>query len=69
MAVQWLDSPNPGSPISSRLTVSQGIATAWPAKKGEGNSLMLEADRELYKAKEAGRNRISATAESQVQGD
>jgi diguanylate cyclase (GGDEF)-like protein/PAS domain S-box-containing protein len=68
MAVQWLDSPNPGSPISSRLTVSQGIATAWPTKKGDGNSLMLEADRELYKAKDAGRNRISAAAESQVEG-
>jgi diguanylate cyclase (GGDEF)-like protein/PAS domain S-box-containing protein len=70
MAVQWLDFPNPGSPISSRVTVSQGIATAWPAKKGDGNSLMLEADQELYKAKEAGRNRISAAAaESQVKSE
>jgi diguanylate cyclase (GGDEF)-like protein/PAS domain S-box-containing protein len=70
MAVQWLDIPNPGSPISSRLTVSQGIATAWPTKKGSGNSLMLEADQELYKAKEAGRNRISSSsaAESHVEG-
>jgi diguanylate cyclase (GGDEF)-like protein/PAS domain S-box-containing protein len=69
MAVHWLDFPNPGSPISSRLTVSQGIATAWPAKKGDGNSLMLEADQELYKAKEAGRNRISAATESQVENN
>ena len=70
MAVQWLDFPNPGSPISSRLTVSQGIATAYPAKKGDGNSLMLEADQALYRAKEAGRNRISAAAssESTVEG-
>lgn len=69
MAVQWLDFPNPGSPISSRLTVSQGIATAWPSKKGDGNSLMLQADQELYKAKQAGKNRISATATPQSQGD
>ncbi len=70
MAVQWLDFPNPGSPISSRLTVSQGVATAYPSKKGDGNSLMLEADQELYRAKEAGRNRISAaaSAESPVEG-
>ena len=71
MAVQWLDFPNPGSPISSRLTVSQGVATAYPARKGDGNGLMLEADQELYKAKEAGRNRISAatSSESPVGGE
>ena len=62
MAVDRLDLSNPGSPISARLTVSQGVSTAWPAKKGNTNYLMLHADKALYDAKQAGRNRFSWTA-------
>jgi len=70
MAVDRLDLPNPGSPISSKMTISQGVATAWPAKKGTSGDLMLHADRALYNAKQAGRNRFSwtACAETPVQG-
>jgi diguanylate cyclase (GGDEF)-like protein len=49
---------DPGSRESGEVTVSQGVATAWPSRKGASNSLMLAADRALYRAKEAGRNRI-----------
>jgi diguanylate cyclase (GGDEF)-like protein/PAS domain S-box-containing protein len=71
MAAERLGLSNPGSPISARLTVSQGVATAWPAKKGNTNFLMLHADKALYSAKQAGRNRFSWTAcsESSVEGE
>jgi diguanylate cyclase (GGDEF)-like protein/PAS domain S-box-containing protein len=71
MAVHWLNIPNPGSPISARITVSQGVATVWPAKKGDSSGLMLEADQALYKAKEAGRNRIAlaASSEEPIEGE
>jgi diguanylate cyclase (GGDEF)-like protein/PAS domain S-box-containing protein len=57
-AIRQLALPNPASPVSSQLTVSQGVATVWPANKGSSNGLMLSADRALYSAKQAGRNRI-----------
>jgi diguanylate cyclase (GGDEF)-like protein/PAS domain S-box-containing protein len=71
MAVDRLELPNPGSPISGRMTISQGVATAWPAKKGTSGDLMLHADRALYTAKQAGKNRFSWTAcsEAPVEGD
>jgi diguanylate cyclase (GGDEF)-like protein/PAS domain S-box-containing protein len=70
MAVDRLELPNPGSPISGRMTISQGVATAWPAKKGSSGDLMLHADRALYNAKHAGKNRFSwtACAETPVEG-
>lgn len=58
-AIHRLDIPNPGSPVSPKLTVSQGVATAWPSKKGAFSSLLLAADRALYRAKEAGRDCIA----------
>jgi diguanylate cyclase (GGDEF)-like protein/PAS domain S-box-containing protein len=70
MAVDRLELPNPGSPISNRMTISQGVATAWPAKKGSSSDLMLHADKALYTAKQAGKNRFSwmACAEIPVEG-
>jgi diguanylate cyclase (GGDEF)-like protein/PAS domain S-box-containing protein len=59
-AIEQLGCPNPGSHVSARLTVSQGVATAWPAEKGSSSGLMLAADRALYNAKQFGKNRISA---------
>jgi len=57
-AVHQLDISNPASPVSKKMTVSQGIATVWPARKGESNGLMVAGDRALYRAKQAGRDRI-----------
>ena len=70
-AAARLDLSNPGSPISAKMTVSQGVATAWPAKKGTSSSLMLHADRALYKAKQEGKNRFAWTAciETSVEGE
>ncbi|MGA2831725.1 MAG: diguanylate cyclase [Terracidiphilus sp.] len=71
MAADRLNLSNPGSPVSARMTVSQGVSTAWPAKKGNTSHLMLHADKALYDAKQAGRNRFSWTAcsESPVEGE
>jgi PleD family two-component response regulator len=41
------------------MTVSQGLATASPDSKGTWSSLLLEADRALYRAKQTGRARIA----------
>lgn len=52
---------NPGSSLSQMMTVSQGIATASPDSKGTWSSLVMEADRALYVAKQNGRNRIAVS--------
>jgi diguanylate cyclase (GGDEF)-like protein len=58
-AITRLHLPHPGSPIDTSVTVSIGVATSWPLKKGSANGLMLAVDRALYSAKRAGRNRVS----------
>jgi diguanylate cyclase (GGDEF)-like protein/PAS domain S-box-containing protein len=57
-AVRELSIPNPVAHTSGRLTVSQGVATAWPDKRGTGEGLLLAADRAMYKAKQSGRQTI-----------
>ena len=46
-------------PVAGVFTVSIGVATANPNHKDE-NEVVLEADKQLYIAKNAGRNRVSA---------
>jgi diguanylate cyclase (GGDEF)-like protein/PAS domain S-box-containing protein len=56
--IRELNLQNPGSDVSPRLTVSQGVATAWPNKRGTGEGLLLAADRAMYRAKQSGRQTI-----------
>ncbi|MDB5851307.1 MAG: diguanylate cyclase with sensor, partial [Rhodoferax sp.] len=56
-----LDIVHARNPGHTRVTLSAGVASAWPGRTdadGQGlPALLLEADRALYKAKGAGRNR------------
>jgi diguanylate cyclase (GGDEF)-like protein/PAS domain S-box-containing protein len=56
-----------GSPAPSVVTVSIGVATAWPRDPGSGpknvSALLAAADTALYQAKNRGRNRIVIAGE------
>lgn len=58
--VESLELPNPRSSTSSWLTVSVGVATIVPSQRDEVESFFVAADRAMYQAKEAGRNRVVA---------
>ena len=51
------------SKTAAMVTVSLGVATALPGQYSTPDILIAEADRALYRAKDAGRNRTK-TAES-----
>jgi diguanylate cyclase (GGDEF)-like protein len=57
-AVLALDIPHEGSAVSPNLTVSIGIAASDPSAAEEPEGLLRDADRKLYEAKTAGRNRV-----------
>jgi two-component system cell cycle response regulator len=61
-AVEALELPNPGSPGSAWLTVSIGVAAVVPTQFEEIEQLFVCADRAMYAAKAAGRNRVEAAA-------
>jgi len=50
--------PHEKSTVADHLTLSIGVATLIPNKETPSNSLVDKADILLYKAKNAGRNRI-----------
>jgi diguanylate cyclase (GGDEF)-like protein len=58
--VEALRMPNPRSPTEGWVTASIGVASIAPAPDNTPRDLLLMADRHLYAAKEAGRNRIVA---------
>ena len=60
-AVEALQVPNPRSPSSPWLTVSVGVATIVPTQLDQIENLFVCADRAMYAAKAAGRNRVEAT--------
>jgi diguanylate cyclase (GGDEF)-like protein/PAS domain S-box-containing protein len=64
-----LEEPPPG-PNGARagLTVSIGVAT-FPSDAENGTALLEQADRALYAAKAAGRNRVACSAASPVAAD
>jgi diguanylate cyclase (GGDEF)-like protein len=59
-AVEALDIPNPSSAVEAHVTISVGAVTATAdGLPTDGQELLKAADRVLYLAKEAGRNRIA----------
>jgi diguanylate cyclase (GGDEF)-like protein len=56
--VQQLDLPHPGSSVAAVVTVSVGVAWLQPEGEGSPRELLVAADRALYRAKAAGRNRV-----------
>ncbi|GAB3416409.1 diguanylate cyclase [Massilia agilis] len=64
--VESLHISNPRSPTSNWVTVSIGVASVLPSRHASLCGLLLAADRRLYEAKRAGRNRVVATAPVEV---
>lgn len=58
LAVQDLSIENRDSPVTGMLTVSIGIATHVPDDASTPEALLMRADANLYRAKQAGRNRV-----------
>jgi two-component system cell cycle response regulator len=58
--IESLELPNPRSSTSSWLTISVGVATTVPSQRDEVEAFFVAADRAMYEAKEAGRNRVVA---------
>lgn len=59
-AVEMLALPHPGLPPGRCVTISAGVAAARPGQDSLApGALIAAADAELYRAKRAGRNRIS----------
>ncbi len=56
--VRELGIPHEDSSAGDAVTVSVGIASTTPMQDADPASLIAEADRMLYKAKECGRNRV-----------
>jgi diguanylate cyclase (GGDEF)-like protein len=57
-AVRAQRMPHPGSPIGPHITISLGVATAWPGAGATLRDLTALADRLVYEAKNGGRDCI-----------
>lgn len=60
--VEALDLSHPDGGISGRITISAGAVAITPDGQVESRVLVERADRALYSAKNAGRNRVSAAS-------
>ncbi|MBC7701027.1 diguanylate cyclase [Aquabacterium sp.] len=59
VAIERLRVPHVGSPTSSFVTVSVGVAAMRPIDRGTSQkTLLTKADESLYRAKNSGRNRV-----------
>jgi diguanylate cyclase (GGDEF)-like protein/PAS domain S-box-containing protein len=61
--VEALKLPHPRSPTSPWLTVSIGVASIVPTQLDRIEQFFVAADRMMYAAKEAGRNRVEAAGQ------
>ena len=50
--------PHPRSPVGPVVTISLGVASCIPSVESSAEALVAQADAALYRAKEAGRNRV-----------
>ena len=60
-AIENLRLPNPDSTVVPYITISLGVTTVVPEVHADPNSYIKLVDEALYRAKSAGRNRISIT--------
>lgn len=58
--VEALALPHDGNPATGVVTISLGVATCAPVRGREPTALVEAADKQLYRAKEGGRNRVEA---------
>ncbi len=52
--------PHPTSPVSQILTASLGVGTIIPGHQDQSLAFVEAVDRQLYQAKQAGRNRVTS---------
>lgn len=57
-SVETLDIRHDYSPTTDHITISLGVATTSPSRQLPPTSLIDDADKQLYKAKRTGRNRV-----------
>jgi diguanylate cyclase (GGDEF)-like protein len=53
--------PHPASPVASVVTISAGVASRVPDAETSPAALLADADAALYRAKQAGRNRVAGS--------
>jgi diguanylate cyclase (GGDEF)-like protein len=56
--IEDLAIPHTGTSVSDRVTISIGVASVIPCSNLDSSALIASADQALYKAKQAGRNRL-----------
>ncbi len=64
-SIRSLNIPHADAGDQDRVTLSMGVATLVPAENESPEMLIEIADKALYRAKEAGRNRIESSAPEQ----
>jgi diguanylate cyclase (GGDEF)-like protein/PAS domain S-box-containing protein len=62
-AIEALAIPHAGSEVAQVVTVSLGVVTVYPSGMSSTEQIMALADKAMYRAKQAGRNRTSVAAE------